>query len=64
MRSINATEKNKTVTTSRIAIELDVSAQNASAKLKKLLSMGLILGSKQTAESGGMEFIYTAIGRN
>ncbi|MDH5730946.1 MAG: winged helix-turn-helix transcriptional regulator [Gammaproteobacteria bacterium] len=56
--------KNKTVTTSKIAIELGVSAQNASAKLKKLLSMGLILGSKQTAESGGVEFIYTAIGKN
>lgn len=56
--------KNKTVTTSKVAKELDVSAQNASAKLKKLLSMGLVLGAKQVAETGGMEFIYTAIQNN
>lgn len=54
----------KTVTTSLVADEFKVSAQNASAKLKKLLSIGLILGTKQTAESGGMEFIYTAIQKN
>ena len=53
--------KIKSVTTSMVADELDVSAQNASAKLKKLLSLGLVLGVKQAAESGGMEYIYTAI---
>ena len=51
----------KTVTTSKVAEVLDVTAQNASAKLKKLLTLGLVLGTKQTAESGGMEFVYTAI---
>ena len=56
--------RSKTVTTSKVSEELDVSAQNASAKLKKLLSMGLVLGAKQAAESGGMEFVYTAIQRN
>jgi len=50
-----------TVTTSKVAAKLDVSAQNASAKLKKLFSLGLLVGSKQVAESGGMEFIYKAI---
>ena len=49
------------VTTSKVAEALGVSAQNASAKLKKLHSLGLILGTKQAAESGGMEFVYTAI---
>ncbi len=49
------------VTTSKVAESMGVSAQNASAKLKKLHSLGLVLGSKQAAESGGMEFIYTAI---
>ncbi len=53
--------ESKVVTTSKVAEEFDVTAQNASAKLKKLLSMGLVLGSKQAAESGGMEFVYTAI---
>jgi len=56
--------KKKTVTTSLVADEFNVSAQNANAKLKKLLSIGLILGTKQTAESGGMEFVYTAIQKN
>ncbi len=56
--------KSKNVTTSTVAEEFEVSAQNASAKLKKLSSMGLILGTKQAAESGGMEFVYTAIKRN
>ena len=51
----------KTVTTSKVAEILDVTAQNASAKLKKLLTLGLILGAKRAAESGGMEFEYTAI---
>ena len=53
--------KNKIVTTSKISSEFDISAQNASAKLKKLLSLGLVLATKQTAETGGMEFVYTAI---
>lgn len=53
--------KSGTVTTSVVAEAFDVSAQNASAKLKKLYMQGLILGSKEVAESGGMEFIYRAI---
>lgn len=56
--------KSRTVTTSKVAEVLGVSAQNASAKLKKLLSVGLILGTKEVAESGGMEFVYTAIKKN
>ncbi|WP_338352878.1 DNA-binding protein [Thalassolituus oleivorans] len=50
-----------TVTTSKVATKFDISAQNASAKLKKLFSLGLLVGSKQVAESGGMEFVYRAI---
>ncbi len=53
--------KNVTVTTSMVSKEFEISAQNASAKLKKLLSVGLVLATKQTAESGGLEFVYTAI---
>jgi hypothetical protein len=51
------------VTTSVVAEFLDVSAQNASGKLKKLYNQGLILGSKEVAESGGLEFIYRAISK-
>lgn len=50
-----------TVTTSLVSKEFDISAQNASAKLKKLSSVGLVLATKQAAETGGMEFVYTAI---
>lgn len=53
--------KNGEITTSKVAQEFGVSAQNASAKLKKLFSTGLILGSKSVAESGGLEFVYRAI---
>jgi DNA-binding transcriptional ArsR family regulator len=49
------------VTTSKIVQKFGGSAQNASAKLKKLFASGLILGSKAVAESGGLEFIYRAI---
>ena len=56
--------RSKTVTTSKVAKHFNVTAQNASAKLKKLLSLGLILGTKREAESGGIEFLYTAIQKN
>ena len=53
--------KSRIVTTSKVAKSFNISAQNASAKLKRLLSLGLILGTKREAESGGIEFLYTAI---
>ena len=49
------------VTTSKVAKKFNVSPQNASAKMKKLHSLGLVLGTKETAESGGLEFVYHAI---
>jgi len=48
-------------TTSKVADNFGLSPQNASGKLKKLLVQGLILGAKEAAETGGMEFIYKAI---
>lgn len=53
--------KEGVVTTSLIADELKVSPQNASAKMKKLLGLGLVLASKEAAETGGLEFVFTAI---
>ncbi|RLA46710.1 MAG: DNA-binding protein [Gammaproteobacteria bacterium] len=53
-------EKGK-VTTSDVADKWEVSAQNASAKLKKLHNQGLIVGRKEAATSGGMEYVYEAI---
>ena len=46
------------ITSRQLAIELDVSSPNASAKLKKLFSLGLLLGKKVQAESGGHEYLY------
>jgi predicted HTH transcriptional regulator len=51
----------KIVTTSKVAKKFDISAQNASAKLKKLHTLGLILGAKEVAETGGLEYVYKAI---
>lgn len=49
------------VTTAKVVQMFGGSAQNASAKLKKLFATGLILGRKAVAESGGLEFVYRAI---
>ncbi|MGS2724868.1 hypothetical protein ACVBEJ_14100 [Porticoccus sp. GXU_MW_L64] len=49
------------VTTAKVVQKFGGSAQNASAKLKKLFAAGLIIGHKAVAESGGLEFIYKAI---
>jgi hypothetical protein len=61
MELLDFVMKEGVVTTSKVAKKLNVSAQNASAKMKKLHSMGLVLGSKETAETGGLEFVYQAI---
>lgn len=53
--------ENDTATSSLIAEEFDISAPNASMKLKKLLNLGLVIGSKETAESGGLEYVFSAI---
>lgn len=49
------------VTTSRVADRLKISPQNASGRLKKLYNHGLILGLKESATSGGMEYVFKAI---
>lgn len=54
---------NATVTTSAVSAEFDISAQNASAALRKLHGLGLLLGNKEPAESGGLEYVYRAVGR-
>ncbi len=53
--------KKDVVTTSLVAKEFGVSAQNASGKLKKLQSLGLVLASKSIAETGGVEFLFKSI---
>ena len=53
--------KEEVITTSKVAKKFDISAPNASAKMKKLHLMGLVLGTKESAETGGLEFVYKAI---
>lgn len=53
--------KKDEVTTSMVAEAFDITAQNASGRLKKLLSQGLILGTKEVSETGGLEYIFKAI---
>jgi predicted transcriptional regulator len=53
--------ENNSVTTSKVADELNISVHNASTKLKKLVDQGYIMRSEDIAETGGIEFIYHAI---
>jgi hypothetical protein len=53
--------KEEVTTTSQVAKKFNISTPNASAKMKRLHQMGLVLGTKESAETGGLEFVYTAI---
>ena len=53
--------KNKAVTTSKVAEAFKTSAQSASARLKKLADQGFLMRKKDTADTGGIEFVYEAI---
>lgn len=53
--------KKESVTTSMVADEFSLSVPNASGRLKKMLDQGLLLGSKENAESGGHEYRFIAI---
>ena len=57
----NLLKSKKKVTTSQLASLMDVSVPNASSKLKKLVDDGYILRFEETAETGGIEFIYQSI---
>ncbi|MNF90150.1 hypothetical protein D3C84_727040 [compost metagenome] len=52
----------RSVTAAKVAEALKISVPNASTKLKKLKDQGYILRAEETAESGGIEYIYLAIG--
>ena len=49
----------KSVTTSKVCSKLDLTAPNASAKLKKLANDGYFVRRQVAAESGGKEFEYS-----
>lgn len=49
------------VLASQAANDLNLSVQNASTRLKNLVSQGYLLRSEDVADSGGIEFKYSAI---
>lgn len=54
----------RAVTAAKVAEALNISVANASTKLKKLKDQGFILRAEETAESGGIEYVYRAIGES
>lgn len=53
--------KKGSVLASQAASDLDLSVQNASTRLKNLVLQGYLLRSEDVADSGGVEFKYSAI---
>ena len=51
----------RSVLASQAAADLDLSVQNASTRLKNLVTAGYLLRIEDVAESGGIEFKYKAI---
>lgn len=51
----------KAVRTSQLAADLGLKTTNASTQLKDLWEMGYVLRHEETAESGGVEYVYLAI---
>jgi len=54
--------RRESVTTADVVAKFGLTPQNASAALKKLLVAGLLLGTKEPAESGGLEYVFQAVG--
>lgn len=53
--------KNGPVLASKVAVDLKISVPNASTRLKKLVNEGYIWRTEVVAESGGIEYVYSAI---
>lgn len=54
--------KEKYATTSEVSDMFDITAQNASTRLKKLFSLGYLKRTEEIAETGGREYVYKLIG--
>ena len=49
------------VLASQVAADLDITVQNSSTRLKKLVAQGYILRTEVAADTGGIEYIYQSI---
>ena len=52
---------NRSVLASQVAADLNLSVQNASTRLKRLVADGYILRAEDIASTGGIEYKYVAI---
>ncbi|BAP67124.1 MarR family transcriptional regulator [Acinetobacter baumannii] len=50
----------KIVSTSNLAKELNITVQNASTRLKRLVSEGYLIRSEEASLTGGIEYLYAA----
>lgn len=53
--------EHKAVRTAQLAADLGLKTTNASTQLKDLWDMGYVLRHEEIAESGGVEYVYSAI---
>lgn len=58
---VRAIESTGSMDTATLAKQLGVSLQNASAKLHRLYTAGYLHRKMVSAESGGIEYVYTAV---
>lgn len=56
---LNLAYSSSEITTHQIMKHFDISAPNASAKLKKLHKDGYLLAEKRDAPTGGIEYVYS-----
>lgn len=56
--------ENQSVTTAEVAEALNITTQNASTKLKKLVNQGYIMRLEEVAKSGGIEYTYHSINKS
>lgn len=49
------------VLASQVATDLNITVQNASTRLKRLVAEGYILRTEAVAETGGIEYVYQSI---
>ena len=58
---LNYVLSKRQVSTVQVAADLSISVPNASTRLKRLVAEGYLLRKEQTADTGGLEYVYSAI---
>ena len=58
---LNYVLSKRQVSTVQVAADLSISVPNASTRLKRLVAEGYLLRKEQTADTGGLEYGYSAI---